>query len=256
MACRIRSRVVGRFGQQAELDGQRDQLLLGAVVQVPLDPAAFGVLGLGQPAPGREQLVDRGPQLGGQLGVAHDQAGLGGQVPEQAVLGAGQRLAGRLAQGDRAEQVVAVPDRHHPGCGVEDRQFGGAVQLHRGGRGRTARPDRAGPQLGADPDPRLDPAGAGRAGQQRDHPVQGVAQVELAGHVGGEVGQDLVRRGAFAVDQAVGQQAGPLPQRLEHQRDGDRRGDRQQRVARGGPRTCRCRARWPRTPRSPRPTAG
>ena len=59
--------LAGRFGQQAELDGEHDQLLLGAVVQVPLDPAAFGVLGLNQPAPGREQLVDGGPQLGGEL---------------------------------------------------------------------------------------------------------------------------------------------------------------------------------------------
>ena len=123
MACPDQVRVVGRFGQQAELDGQRDQLLLGAVVQVPLDPAAFGVLGPGQPAPGREQLLDRGPQLGGELGVAHDQAGLGGQVPQQAVLGAGQRLVRRLGQGDRAEQVIAVPDRHHR---ARDAGVGGA----------------------------------------------------------------------------------------------------------------------------------
>ena len=44
--------VVGRFGQQAELDGQRDQLLLRAVVQVPLDLAPFCILGFHQPAPG------------------------------------------------------------------------------------------------------------------------------------------------------------------------------------------------------------
>src|SRR5262249_48322757 len=43
-------------------------------------------------------------------------------------------------------------------------------------------------------------------------------------HAGGEVGQDLVRRGPFAVDQPVGQPPGPLPQRLEHQRDDDRGG--------------------------------
>src|SRR6185437_11713900 len=48
-------RVTGQLGEQAELDGQRDELLLGAVVQVPLDPAAFGVLGPDQPAPGRER---------------------------------------------------------------------------------------------------------------------------------------------------------------------------------------------------------
>src|SRR5256885_891764 len=72
------------------------------------------------------------------------------------------------------------------------------------GPGRRAR---AGPRRGAAPDPRLAPAGPGRPAQQRHHPVRGVAQVELARHVGGEVGQDLVRRGPVAVDQAVGQQA-------------------------------------------------
>ena len=42
--------VCGVF-QQGELDGERDELLLGAVVQVPLDPLPFGVLGLDQPPP-------------------------------------------------------------------------------------------------------------------------------------------------------------------------------------------------------------
>jgi hypothetical protein len=35
--------------QQAELDGERDELLLGAVVQVPLDALPFGVQCLYQP---------------------------------------------------------------------------------------------------------------------------------------------------------------------------------------------------------------
>ena len=43
--------ILGLVRQQAKLDGQRDELLLRAVVQVPLDLAPLGILGLDQPAP-------------------------------------------------------------------------------------------------------------------------------------------------------------------------------------------------------------
>ena len=51
---------------------ERDELLLGAVVQVPLDPVAFLVLGAHQPPPRCRQVVDGGPQLGGQPQVAQN----------------------------------------------------------------------------------------------------------------------------------------------------------------------------------------
>ena len=152
-------------------------------------------------------------------------------MPQQAVLGAVQRLAGRLAQRDRAEQVVPVPDRNHPARGVGGREAVRRGQLHRGGRRGSGWPDGDGAQFRADPDPCLHPRGPGRARQQRHHPVQGVTQVDLPGHVGGEIGQDLIRRGPFAIDQAVGQPCGPRPQRLEQQGDGHGRSDGQQRVA-------------------------
>ena len=53
---------------------ERDELLLGAVVQVPFDPLPFLVLGAGQPPPRRPQVVDGGLQLGSQADVAQYQA--------------------------------------------------------------------------------------------------------------------------------------------------------------------------------------
>ena len=47
---------------QAELHGERDQLLLGAVVQVTLDAAALGLEGVGQPGTGRRDLGQLGAQ--------------------------------------------------------------------------------------------------------------------------------------------------------------------------------------------------
>ena len=41
--------VLGGVFQQGELDGERDELLLGAVVQVALDPLPLLVLGVDQP---------------------------------------------------------------------------------------------------------------------------------------------------------------------------------------------------------------
>ena len=89
-------RVVGGFLQQPELDRERDELLLRPVVQVPFDLPPLGVLGFHQPAAGRPQLVD-------QCGVAQDKPRLRRQVPQQLVLGAGQRLILWFLQGQRAE---------------------------------------------------------------------------------------------------------------------------------------------------------
>ena len=69
-------RVVGGSVEQAELDAERDELLLGAVVQVPLDPLPLVVLGLHEPSPRGPQVVDGGLQLGGQPDVAQHEPGL------------------------------------------------------------------------------------------------------------------------------------------------------------------------------------
>jgi hypothetical protein len=53
-------RLLGGFGVdpgQAQVHGQRDELLLGAVVQVPLQPAPFGVGGVDGAGPGLGQVL-------------------------------------------------------------------------------------------------------------------------------------------------------------------------------------------------------
>ena len=82
-------RVVGGFLQQPDLDRERDELLLRPVVQVPLDLPPLGVLRSTSQAAGGAQLVD-------QRGIAQYQPRLRRQVPQQLVLGAGQRLIPRL----------------------------------------------------------------------------------------------------------------------------------------------------------------
>ena len=68
--------VLGGVLQQPEQHAERDKLLLGAVVQVPLDPVAFLVLGAHEPLTRCRQVVDGGPQLGGEPQVAQHQARL------------------------------------------------------------------------------------------------------------------------------------------------------------------------------------
>ena len=84
--------------RQLELDPQRDEPLLGAVVQVALDPAPL-VLGAGRDAGARE------------LELAHRRLGLGGQ-PLVLEHHGGHRGA-RLEQLGPLEQPFVVDDRGH-----------------------------------------------------------------------------------------------------------------------------------------------
>jgi hypothetical protein len=187
-------------------------------------------LRLDEPAAGGPQLVDRGPQVGGELGVAQHEARLGGQVLQQLVLRACQGLVRGLAQGQCTEQLTGVPDGDRTRRRLERRER--SARAERDGRRREGapRPDRSGAQLPADPNPRLSPVRAGRAGQDRHHPVHGLGEVQLPGHVFGEVGQHLVRRGPLAIHQAVRELLEAVPQRLEQHGDANRRGDREQRA--------------------------
>ena len=63
---------------QPELDGQSDELLLGAVVDVPFDLASLFVLRGDQPLTRRAELLD-------QANVAQDEARLGREVFHQLV---------------------------------------------------------------------------------------------------------------------------------------------------------------------------
>ena len=86
---------------------------------MPLEPAPLGVAGGDQPAAGLgqlagalAQLLHLARQLGGQPGVAEGQSGLVGQVGQQLVLAAAQRVPGRHRHRDAAEPFPAVHDRH------------------------------------------------------------------------------------------------------------------------------------------------
>ena len=84
---------------QLELDPQRDEPLLGAVVQVALDPAPL-VLGAGRDAGARE------------LQLAHRRLGLGGQ-PLVLEHDGGHRGAGLEQLRARSRALVVDDRRHH-----------------------------------------------------------------------------------------------------------------------------------------------
>ena len=165
--------------------------------------------------------------------VAQHQARLRGQVGQQLVLGGGDRLVPRLYHGDRAEQLTGVPDRDRP---VSPARSAGSPRVagERDGRGRRRDPRGQVTCGRSSPPTRTQtshPDRAGGPGQHRGHPVERRVGVQLPGHVLGEVGEHLVGRGPLPVDQAVGEQLGPLPHRLEQHRDRHRRRDREHRAA-------------------------
>jgi hypothetical protein len=112
---------------QPQVDGQRDQVLLGPIVQIPLHPAAFGVTaGHDAGAGGPQflglfaQLVQGGVQRGVQLDVVEGQAGLPGQLGEHPVVLLGEAVGvGGPFDHDQAEQFTAVADRRHPQLGSQ-----------------------------------------------------------------------------------------------------------------------------------------
>ena len=212
---------------QAERELQRDEVVLGAVVQVALDAPALAVhLGDG-PAARHGDLLgvrERGPQLALQLdpgpaGLEDDPEAVG-DVGEQ--LGAlrvqpGHRLA---VDGQHADLLGAVPDRHldqvvgpEPGSPVRPR-VGAVAQAGPADRqAADARAQTAGDGLG---DPRQ--VGCGRRPRRGQRPIgQG-----RPGQ-GGDVGEHPVGRRPRAVEQPVDHPLGPDVQRPEGQRHQHRR---------------------------------
>ena len=97
-------------------------MLLGTVVQVPLDAAALGVAAGHDASPRGAQLVGLAPQLverglqgGVQLGVVKGQPDLAGQLGEDAVvLFAEADRAFGAGHHDRPEELAGVADRRDP----------------------------------------------------------------------------------------------------------------------------------------------
>src|SRR3954466_15364298 len=99
--------------RQAELERQRDEPLLGAVVQVALEAAALAHRDLDEPGAGGLQLFDPGPQLGLEALVLELEGGRGGRGADEARIVAqggvvddgADALAVALDLGDRAARA-------------------------------------------------------------------------------------------------------------------------------------------------------
>jgi len=97
-------------------------MLLRAVVQVALHPAALGVAGGNDAGPGQPQLVGLPAQLvqGGlqrrvQPRVVHGQPDLPGKLGENAVVILGEAVGrGGPFDHDQAEKLAPMADRRHP----------------------------------------------------------------------------------------------------------------------------------------------
>ena len=128
-------------------------MLLRAVVQVALHPAALGVAAGHDAGPGLAQLVgllaqlvQRGLQRGVQPRVVHCQADLPGQLGQHPVVLVGERVGGGgPLRDDQPEQLAGVADRRDP-----DLDLGPPVQ-------HTGQPDR-GPGVPGNPGPGHDSA--------------------------------------------------------------------------------------------------
>ena len=105
--------------RETEVDGERDEVLLGAVVQVALDAAALGVAARHDACPRRAKLVGLAAQLvegclqrGVELGVVQREADLARELGEHAVVLFAERVRPLCAlDDDEPEQLAGVADR-------------------------------------------------------------------------------------------------------------------------------------------------
>ena len=243
---------------QADLHRQRDEVLLGAVVQVALELAALGVAGGHDAGPGllqlgvrALQLVERRLQRGVELDVVQGEADLAGQLGEHAVVALGEGLAvrpgGRTTM--RPEQLAGVGDRGDAHGGrAAGRRRARAARC----RATSRRTRRRGPRRRSSFAPISSGAGSrcGHAGGQlevaarrrsRSRPIasamrlaqrlgqlqQQLVERDGTGQALAEGAQRLVGRDPLAVDQPVGPLGQPAAGREVQQR-GDARGHHRQ----------------------------
>ncbi|MFN8233033.1 MAG: hypothetical protein U0V56_06065 [Actinomycetota bacterium] len=96
---------------ELQLDRERDQLLLRAVVDVALQASSLVVLGLHDALLRGLQLRQPRLQVLGETHVPQHQAGLGREVDDQLLVGRRDRIAGGLRDRERAEELAALLDR-------------------------------------------------------------------------------------------------------------------------------------------------
>ena len=207
------ARLADRFGD-ADLQLERDQVLLGTVMQVALDPATLLVLGRHEALPGSAKIIEPRQQLSVQANILEDQAGLPGQVAHELLLHRIHRLAAFFHDREGAEQLALVADASHAVTlelrqrAIRHRQLMAdhTVGGRRGGGEQQPRPG-AHPDLGA--------LGAGSLGQKARHAVEEILLRKRFREMLAKLRERLVWRRPFAVDEPIGQALGPLPQRLE-----------------------------------------
>jgi hypothetical protein len=97
----------GALGHCLQAECQRDQPLLGAVMQVPLNAPAGLILGRDdalrrslQLSRLHRDLVEAVLQLDAEAHVVDDEAGLGDEIVQQPVLGRCQHVSGRFGERD------------------------------------------------------------------------------------------------------------------------------------------------------------
>ena len=196
---------------QPELHGEGHQLLLRAVVDVALEPAAFGV---GR----RDDPLARRPQLLDQAGVAQHQPGLSGEVADQLLLGLGQPLASGLGDGEGTQQLALVANRKDA-VGTRDRWNPSVDDRHCRRIGCFIRPGPRDLEFRADPHPDVRAACADPFADRSGHLGQEVVSRVAGPDAIGELGKDFIGRGALAEHQPVGEMLSAGPHRLEGHRD-------------------------------------
>ena len=205
--------------EEPELHGERDELLLGAVVDVALQPPALLVLRSDDPLPGRAQLLD-------QPHVPEHQARLRREIIHQPPLGRIHRIVRGHRDGQRPEELALVEDFDR-GVGGRERRESFASKADRGRRVDFRGRDPRRPEFGAhvEPDHRL--ACTHRVDQDPRHPRQHILGGVGPGDASRELGEDLVRRRAPPVYDPVGDPPRQPDDRPEEEPDRDRAQDRE-----------------------------
>ena len=184
--------------RQPKLHGERHELLLSPVVEVPLELLCAFVLGRHDPSAGFPQLLD-------QANVSKHEPGLRCEVAHQRFLRRVHRLGCRHHDREGAQQLALVS--HLGGVLARREHRDLAVRQDDRRPSRVGGPPRRRSQLvpQVQPDASLCRAGPGR--QDLRHARQHVIGRVGAGQVLRELGEDLVRRRSLAVHDAVRESA-------------------------------------------------
>ncbi len=198
--------------RQAELGDERDHLLLGAVVEIALDAAAFGVLRAEDPVPRPGQLAEALGQLRGEADVRDRRGRLPAERGEQLpVLGGVAAVLGAAL--DAADQLLPAAQV----LGQRDGTVRRARRLLVLRRPRRALPGQRD----------ADPPGAEALAHGAGQPGHQLGEADAALERRAQAPQDLVVVDPTAEHPPVGPRLQPTAHRLEGDRDADGQEHRQ-----------------------------